>query len=254
MARTSAAITIARRFVVSEPLKAAWEHANQFFVTSAAAFMSAMFSMQHDVLPIWIAVPLAVGFEWTYLRGLATSDKARKTRWAGALNYSAMLTSIVYGILYVLGVYRIIPDHPDSTLAFWLAVAHVFPMALLSLCSANLRRVLKEDEVARNQAHLDETVARNRKLQDAEDELRLEMHRKEAELALWQKAQLAKAQLKTEVAAYRERNQDATETATMSVPKTIYYEGIEYPSITAAAQAHGISRQAMKKRLEKIQQ
>lgn len=248
---TTTSMENAGRFVIAEPIKAAWEHANQAFVTAAAAFMSAAFSMQHGVLPIWIAVPLAIGFEWTYLRGLATADKTSKTRWAGALNWSAMITSVVYGILYILGHYNVIPEQPGGWTAFWLAVAHVFPMALLSFCGANLRRVQKSDEVARNHQKLDEEVARNRKLQDAEDELRIEVQRKEAELALWEKGQLVKAQLKTSVAASRVRNQDATATATVAVPKTVFYQGVEYPTITDAAKAHGISRQAMTKRLAK---
>src|SRR5581483_3470545 len=113
-----------RRFVVAEPLKAAWEHGNQALVTSAAAFMSAMFSMQHDVLPWYIAWPLAVGFEWTYLRGLANGEKT-DTRWSGALNWSAMITSVVFGILYILGHYEVIPVNPTGWTAFWLALAHV---------------------------------------------------------------------------------------------------------------------------------
>jgi hypothetical protein len=153
-------ITDARRFVVAEPIKAAWAHLNQFLVTSAAAFMSAMFSMQHDVLPWYIAVPLAVGYEWTYLRGLSTADKTSKTRWADALNYSAMFTSIIYGVLYVLGHYKVIPETPEGWAAILLAFAHVIPMAVLSLCGANLRRVQKLREVARNQEDEVAEVAR----------------------------------------------------------------------------------------------
>jgi len=242
----------ARRFTIAEPVKAAWEHANQFFVTSAAAFMSAAFSMQHDVLPWWIAVPLAIGFEWTYLRGLASADKVGKTLWAPALNWSAMATSIVYGVLFVLGHYHVIPVEPSGWTAFYLAIAHVIPMAVLSFCGANLRRVQKLEEVARNQKLVAVQDERNQREQDAATELRLEMQRKEAELALHMKVELAKAQLKSEVA----RNQTATSNGTAPATKVvrkILYNGAEYATIQAAADAHGITRQAMSKRIEKEQ-
>lgn len=246
---TTALLNQARHFVISEPIKAAWEHGNQFFVTSAAAFMSAAFSMQHDVLPIWIAVPLAIGFEWTYLRGLATADKTIKSRWAVALNWAAMLTSLIYGILYVLGHYDIIPDKPGTGAAIWLAFAHVFPMALLSFCGANLRRNQKQDELRRNLILVADQDARNRREQDAATELRLEMQRKEAELEIYTRGLIATAEAKAAIAATRKRNQIATATPTPRRP--VIVNGVEYPSVQAAADAHGITRQAMSKRLNK---
>lgn len=241
--------TRVRRFALSEPLKAAWEHGNQFFVTSAAAFMSAAFSMQHDVLPIWIAVPLAIGFEWTYLRGLATADKTTKTPWAVALNWAAMLTSLVYGILYVLGHYHVIADTPGTTAAIWLAFAHVFPMALLSFCGANLRRNQKLEELRRNQKLVAEQDARNQREQDAATELRLDMQRKEAELDIYTRGLIAAAEAKAAIAATRKRNQIAT--APAPARRTIMIDGLEFPSIQAAADHFGITRQAMSKRLRK---
>jgi len=204
---TTALISRARGFVVSEPTKAAWEHGNQFFVTSAAAFMSAAFSMQHDVLPWWIAVPLAIGFEWTYLRGLATADKTTRTPWAIALNWAAMLTSLIYGILYVLGHYHIIPDNPGTAAAIWLAFAHVFPMALLSFCGANLRRNQKQEELKRSLAQKDEELKRSlaqkdedREREKATEETRrvllLEQEQKDLEFARWEKAQRVQLELK----------------------------------------------------------
>lgn len=246
---TTVFLNRARRFALSEPIKAAWEHGNQFFVTSAAAFMSAAFSMQHDVLPIWIAVPLAIGFEWTYLRGLATADKTTKTPWAVALNWAAMLTSLIYGILYVLGHYGIIGEKPDTAAAIWLAFAHVFPMALLSFCGANLRRNQKLEELRRNLKLVAEQDARNQREQDAATDLRLEMQRKEAELAIYTRGLIAQAEARAAIAATRKRNQTATAPATPRQP--IMVDGVPYPSVQAAADAHGISRQAMSKRLKR---
>lgn len=246
---TTAFFTHARRFALSEPIKAAWEHGNQFFVTSAAAFMSAAFSMQHDVLPIWIAVPLAIGFEWTYLRGLATADKTTKTPWAVALNWAAMLTSLIYGILYVLGHYGIIGEKPSTAAAIWLAFAHVFPMALLSFCGANLRRNQKQEELRRNLILVADQDARNRREQDAATDLRLDMQRKEAELEIYTRGLIAAVEAKAAIAATRKRNQIAPTPAMPRQP--VMVDGVPYPSVQAAADAHGISRQAMSKRLRK---
>jgi hypothetical protein len=254
MDMTTTAISQAGRFTISEPVKAAWEHGNQFLVTSAAAFMSAAFSMQHDVLPWWIAISLAVGFEWTYLRGLANSDRVVRSGWATALNWSAMLTSIIYGVLYVLGHYEVIPVNPTGLTAIALALSHVLPMAVLSFCGANLRRVSKEAEVARNRKLVTEQDERNRREEDAATELRLETQRKEAELELYIKGQQAQAQLKMEVARNRAATKNATTAQPVMQPKPkreIVYNGVEYLSIQAAADAHGISRQAMKKRIDK---
>lgn len=239
----------ARRVAFDEPFRAAWEHGNQFLVTAAAAFMSAAFSMQHDVLPIWVAVPLAVGFEWTYLRGLATADKTTNERWAVALNWSAMITSLVYGVLYVLGHYKIIPEQPGGWAAFCLAMAHVFPMTVLSFCAANLRRVQKLEERNRNRAQLALEEERNRNLQEERDRITLETERKKAEIEMWKEASIAKAQLKKELAQLAPQVAPATDP--QPTKAAVIIDGVEYPSIQAAADAHGITRQAMSKRLAK---
>ncbi|MBK9944186.1 MAG: hypothetical protein IPP13_21510 [Kouleothrix sp.] len=186
--------TTARRVAIVEPMKAVLEHGNQALITGAAAYMSAMFSMQHDVLPAWVAVPLAVGFEWTYLRGLANADKAGRSRWAGALNWSAMVTSVVYGILFILGHYAVITAKPDGWTAFWLANAHVLPMSILSFCSANLRRVHKQREFERERAKIEDAERAAREQADLEREL--ERKRKELHFemeAKWREAQLAES-------------------------------------------------------------
>jgi hypothetical protein len=193
---TTAVLTRARRYAIAEPIKAAWEHGNQFLVTSAAAFMSAAFSMQHDVLPVWVAVPLAIGFEWTYLRGLATADKTTRTPWAIALNWAAMLTSLIYGILYVLGHYHIIPDKPETGAAIALAFAHVFPMALLSFCGANLRRNQKQEELKRNLTQKDGEQERAIAAEEMRRTLLLEQEQKDLEFARWEKAQRVQLELK----------------------------------------------------------
>jgi hypothetical protein len=250
-----------------------WMYLAQVLVTGAASFMSAMFNTQHGVLPPLVAWPLAIGFEAIYLSGLIAADRTVKSRWSTGMIVAASLTSFVYGLLYVLGVYGVVPEKPGGWIAFGLALAHVLPMPVLSLCAARLyhasrahvlaaQRATEEAERLRIQSDKDAEVARNQKWRDAElerrlrneqeeDRLRIENARKDAELARWQAEQATKAQHRALVAAQRSRNQNATVSATA---RTVIYDGVEYPNIKAAADAHGISRQAMTKRLAKLKE
>jgi hypothetical protein len=250
-------------------VKINWMYIAQFLVTTAAAFMSAMFNTQHQVLPPIIAWPLAAGFEIVFLSGLIAADRTAKSRWITAMIVAASLTSFTYGMLYVLGIYGVIPPKPEGSVALGLALAHVLPMPVLSLCAARLyhasrahavaieqariaaeaRRKQDEEDaaVARAQQWRDAEVARQVRNREEEDRLRLENAREDARLARWKEEQTIKAQHRSAVAAIRSRNQTAT--ATARVP--IVVDGVEYPTIEAAAKAHGISRQAMSKRLAK---
>lgn len=231
-------------FAFVRPFRAALSHGNQALVTSAAAYMSAMFSMQHDVLPYWIAIPLAIGFEWTYLRGLASAGKTH-SGWVSALNWGALVTSAVYGILYCLGRFDIIPATPSAELAAVLAAAHVGPMAFMSLASANVHRATAMEERRHTEQINSQERDRLLRLQAERDAIALEDERKNKELDRWKSLQRAKRELQAET-------QPTQPSATATKAQPVVYEGVEYPSIQACADAHGISRQAMKKRLDKV--
>jgi hypothetical protein len=113
---------------------------NQALITFAACFAAAMFSMQHEVFPVWVAVPLAIGFEWTYLAGIALAGDTRKGVWAILISITAMITSAAFGVLYILGVYKVVPEHPTGQLAVWLAIAHIVPITLMSFFYALAHR------------------------------------------------------------------------------------------------------------------
>lgn len=202
----------AGRFIFIEPFKAAFEHGNQALVTSASAYMAAMFSMQHGVLPWLIAVPLAIGFEWTYLRGLSTSDKTRDGAWSSALNWVAMLTSAVYGILYILGYYKVIPEAPDNGLAFWLAVAHVAPMTLLSFCYAGVRRTHKQEQMTEETRRKQQEATRLARLQDQQDQIELERQKKLMEIEVWKQGKQATVEMQTMQGASSAYAQNAAST------------------------------------------
>jgi AraC-like DNA-binding protein len=184
------------RSVIGEPLRAALRHGNQALVTFAAAYASAQFSMQHGVFPVWVAVPLAIGFEWTYLRGLATADQTTADGWVLALNWIAMLSSAAFGILYILGMYGVIPERPTGIWAIGLAIAHVVPVTLLLFAASMVsRQHASEHRAARQDAErqrqqLEHEAAAERQRQQLEHEA------KQRDMELWRTAQVYKQELK----------------------------------------------------------
>ena len=128
---------------------------NQALITFAACYAGAMFSMQHNVFPWWVAVPLATGFEWTYLAGIALASDIRKGVWAILISATAMITSAAFGMLYILGVYAVIPEKPEPLIAAGLAAAHIIPITLMSFFYAMAHRAHRaqrlSDEAAKQQ-------------------------------------------------------------------------------------------------------
>lgn len=176
-------------WTLATPLRAAFTHGNQALVTLASAFMNAQFAQSHNILDPWIAWLLAVGYEWTYLRGLASSSKTQ-SQWTVALNGVAFATAIIGGLLYCADRYQALPSHPDDWLAWALAAAHVLPMALLSLCSAMVHRAASAGQVAREEAR-----------EQAQLQLAIEREQKEQDLVLWERGQRMKRMLDAELPA-----------------------------------------------------
>lgn len=197
----------------------------QVAVTSAAAYYSAMFNTQHDVLPAIIAWPLAAGFEIIYLTGFAMGGVGK---WSSGLTWTAFITSFVYGMLYILGLYEVIPEHPEPIAASGLALAHILPIAALSLCAAKvymdsqkrsveLKRAEEDAEVARKQRESDRQEA----LQHERDLVQLDLERqyKEAKLKAEVKAMLRPQKVFADAqgVAVAERASTALRTPTNSV-------------------------------------
>src|SRR5262245_50177821 len=159
---------------------------NQALITFAACYAGAMFSMQHNVFPWWVAVPLAGGFEWTYLAGIALASDIRKGVWAVLISITAMITSAAFGMLYILGMYQVIPDHPDPMSALGLAAAHIVPITLMSLFYAMAHRAHRAQSLA------DAAAQQQRKdtIEDDRRELTDEWRRRKMELEL-EREQLA---------------------------------------------------------------
>ncbi len=177
-----------RHTLLDTPLHAFKTNGNQAFITSAAVYAGAMFGMQHNVFPWWIAVPLAGGFEWTYLAGIALASDTRKAGWSVAISATGALTSIAFGMLYILGMYKVIPENPDQELAIWLAAAHIIPITLMSFFYAMAHRAHhaqrltdEESERIRKRTKEDEQSARIAKWQDDKSEIELNRMRLELE-------------------------------------------------------------------------
>jgi Na+(H+)/acetate symporter ActP len=158
-----------------------------FLITTGTLYGSAMFSMQHDIFPPVVAIPLAIGIEWTYLSGLAYATETQSDKWSIPMILVGALTSGLFGILYVLGMYHVIPTVPDAQTSFLLAMAHVIPLIILivvyTFCKRHYLTELASAKKAlddRAKAIEDDTLEYNRTVRDAK--LRLILAREELKL------------------------------------------------------------------------
>jgi hypothetical protein len=230
-------------FAISGPLATAWEMAPQTAITTASVYMVAQFGMAHHILPWWVAVPMAAGFEWTWLRSIRTAGLVRRSKeselWIGVLTWTAMITVICYGVLYILGLSSVgvIPEQLGAVWGIPLALAKVIPIAVMGFAAANLHRIHKQQVVEDADKRAAESRARLNELQSQQDTLELERQRKLMDLEMYRKGLEIK----------REMRQPKVQTlAGKKKPVTI--DGVTYESRAAAAKALGISPQAVSKR------
>jgi hypothetical protein len=108
---------------------------HQAMLSTGSVAIMAQFAAHSGIVDPLVGYCIAIGVEWAYLRGLASAAKVT-TRWASVLNWSAFGVVVLWGVLWVATVYGALPEKPQGGAAFWLAVAHVVPVAWLSLCSA----------------------------------------------------------------------------------------------------------------------
>jgi hypothetical protein len=180
-------------FTIGQPLRAAWTYGSQAAITSASVSLNATFAMSHGILTPGFAWAQAIGFEWTYLRGLATAGQT-KSRWVDALNIIAFVSVILYGVMACLVTYKVVPEKPEPVLAFFLALVHIVPIGLTGLCSAMIHRVVAEQTRQATEEAATLERQRQQRMQAEQDTLALDAERKANELAAWeagQRAQLA---------------------------------------------------------------
>lgn len=231
-----------------EPIELVISQPHQALISSASIYLIAA---EAGVLVGWpYNVLMAIGAEWAYLRGFSSGQHVT-TPWAARLNWSAVTLVIMYGSLWGLRQFGAIPEQPPVWGAVVLTLVHILCIGSVTLCSAMTHSAMVHAERNRNQEKVAVAEKRNQRLQEAEDELRLEMARKEAELAAWEKARVASARVAAEIAQLKQSNRSAS--TPQPRQRSVVVDGVEYSSIQAAADAHGITRQAMSKRLRKNQ-
>jgi len=232
-------------FAISGPLATAWELAPQTAITTASVYMVAQFGMAHNILPPWIAWPMAAGFEWTWLRSIRTAGLVRRGKesevWINILTSTALITVVCYGVLYILGLpsVGVIPAQLGQNWGIPLALAKVVPIALMGFSAANLHRIHKQQVLADAEQRAAEDRARLVELQHQHDAIELERRRKLMDLEMYQRGLEIKRAVRT---------QPTTSPAGKKKPVTI--DGITYESRAAAAKALGISPQAVSKRVK----
>jgi hypothetical protein len=195
-----------------EPLRVAWVYAPQVLITSASVFLNATFAQ--EILDPTFAWAQAIGFEWTWLRGLASAKRTRSP-WVNRLNAGALVAVVFYGLMACLLKFDVLPAEPEPWLAVLLAVIHVGPLGFTAFCSAMIHRTIEAEEAERREGEQreKERIAREEgdrqralaaQLAEADAQLQieerrrrldleLEDQRKRSELAIWEQAQVVRA-------------------------------------------------------------
>ncbi len=176
---------------LGEPLDLIKSQPHQVFISVASVTLMGSFAGSSNILHPIVGYLLAIGIEWAYFRGLASDSKA-PTIWGSILNYSACGIVLLWGMLWVA--------HNTGGLeginSWWLAAAHVIPIAWLSLCSAQTHHAAM---VAEAHAKVQATK-RAEEIAEAERLEQLEFDRQQREedekLRRWAEAQRLKSELK----------------------------------------------------------
>lgn len=171
------------------------EYWQQIAVTSGGVFMTAGFAQHNGVLWWPFAWALAIGFEASWLRGLMQSRQTRSP-WVGRMVVAGVGSVIVFGLLYCFEKYGVIPAAPGPVWGFWLAVAHVVPISVMTLCSALIHLDAAREHSAEQKRRAEAEREREQRLQAERDEEERERRRKVQELDLWERGQRVKASLR----------------------------------------------------------
>jgi len=171
------------RIAIYTPYLGAKAWLSLFLLTTATTYASAQFSGQHAIFPWLVAWMLAVGIEWTYLSGLYYADRTKSNWYVWPMIGVGALTSGLYAVLYILGVYSIIPQRPQGWIALMLALAHVVPLILLLFCYTLVKRQYAKEQIAHNE-FLAELDRAERIRQDQRATLRLELERAKVDIAI----------------------------------------------------------------------
>ena len=183
--------------LVTEPLDLAKSQPHQILLSTGSVALMGQFAGASRIVDPLVGYCIAIGVEWAYLRGLA-SDSRANTKWGGILNWSAFGIVVLWGVLWCAQQFSVFNE---SAGGWWLAAAHVLPVAWLSLCSAQChraaaaaeRQILLQDEADRRE--------RERTAVEARRAFELEQEQKDRDLARWKEAYQLKQAIKAAPAA-----------------------------------------------------
>lgn len=185
------------RAFLREPFDLALGQPHQMLISSASVAIVAVEAA--SIVPWPFNIALAVGAEWAYLRGLI-SGAGVKTPWAARLNWAAFLLVVLYGGLAGLRGFHLIPGAPPPAAAVLLTIIHIGAISAVTLCSAMLHRAGEDAKATALQLAQDRETKRAADEQQYQDDLKrqrdlqqMDLARKQAELALYEHAEQAKA-------------------------------------------------------------
>lgn len=249
--------------LVWEPLELIKAQPPQIFISAASAYLIA--AEAAVLLPFPANVALAVGAEWGYLRGMASSAGV-DTAWKDRLTYANGALVVCYGALFSLRKFGALPSVADYTSgvaqtgiagAVIMTIIHIACIGAVTICAmmahaamlaheASVKRLETEERNQRNQRNQQLADARNQEWQAAQLALEIEKQQQHAALQI----EAERNRLRD---AARAQRRSATAGLVAPQPKRnqVIVDGISYPSIQAAANAHGITRQAMSKKINK---
>lgn len=249
--------------VIFEPLDLIVAQPPQIFISAASAYLIA--AEAAVLLPTPINILLAIGAEWGYLRGMASSANV-DTRWKDRLTYANGALVVLYGALFSLRKFGALPsvDAYESGAvatgvlgAVIMTAIHIACIGAVTICAmmahsamlaheARVKRSEEEERNQRNRAQLADEDARNQEWRRAQLEIEIEKQRQHAQLQIETERAKARAELRAAT-----RNATAAQVAPQPKRNPVIVDGQEFASIQAAADHYGITRQAMSKRLKR---
>ena len=200
--------------VVGEPLELAKAQPHQILLSTGSVALMGQFASHSRIVDPLVGYCIAIGVEWAYLRGLA-SDSRAGTRWGGALNWSAFGIVVLWGVLWCAQQFGVIDMAALGAGGWWLAAAHVVPIAWLSLCSAQCHRAAMVAERKSATAEQDRARAAAEQADATRQAWELAQAEEDRKLERWKDAQRLKVELKI-----AEKSADAT------MPKAMADAGI----------------------------
>jgi hypothetical protein len=174
--------------VIGDLLDLVREQPHQVLISTASVALVA--SEASLLIPSPFHILMAIGAEWAYLRGIASSGTG-SPRWTAALNWGALMLVVLYGTLWGARKFGGLPDDLSGTGAWLLTLVHIVPIAFLSFAAAMVHRSAVQHDTAKRRQQETEAEARARRLQADEDERQRERQAQMDAIDLQRAAKLA---------------------------------------------------------------